>query len=131
VFVSTDPQLRAQTIIEGYSERWPLAMTFHECHGRLGLEDPQNRVEHAVERTAPMALWAHSLVLLWYVRWGQHMRAARLPQMPWYRSKAGPAFSDMLAALRRASWLERLSVPCRDVPTLRKLVRPILEYVAA
>jgi hypothetical protein len=131
VFVSTDPQLRAKSIIEGYSDRWPLEVTFHECHGRLGFEDPQNRLPHAVERTAPMALWAYSLVLLWYVRWGQHMRAARVPQMPWYKSKLGPAFSDMLAALRRASWLERLSVPCRDVPTLRKLVRPILEYVAA
>ena len=131
VFVSTDRKLSAKSIIEGYSERWPLEVTFHECHGRLGFEDPQNRVEHAVERTAPMALWAYSLVVLWYLNWGQHTRAARVPQMPWYTSKAAPAFSDMLATLRRASWLERLSVPCRDVPTLRKVVRPILEYVAA
>jgi hypothetical protein len=131
VFVSTDRKLSAKTIIESYSDRWPLEFTFHESKGRLGLEDPQNRLEHAVERTAPMALWAYSLVVLWYVRWGQHTRAARVPQMPWYTSKAAPAFSDMLATLRRASWLERLSVPCRDVPTLRKIVRPILEYAAA
>jgi len=131
VFVSTDPKLSAKTIIEGYAQRWPLEVTFHECKGRLGFEDPQNRLDHAVERTAPMALWAYTLVVLWYVKWGQHTRAARLPQMPWYTSKAAPAFSDMLATLRRASWLERLSVPCCDVPTLRKVMRPILEYVAA
>jgi SRSO17 transposase len=131
VFVSTDVKLNAKGIIEGYSQRWPLEVTFQECKGRLGFEDPQNRLEHAVERTAPMALWAYTLVVLWYVKWGQYTRAARVPHMPWYPSKAEPAFSDMLATLRRASWLERLSVPCRDVPTLRKVIRPILEYVAA
>jgi hypothetical protein len=131
VFVSTDPKLSAKTIIENYSQRWPLEVTFHECKGRLGFEDPQNRLEHAVERTAPMALWAYTLVVLWYIQWGQHTRAARVPQMPWYTSKAAPAFSDMLATLRRACWLERLSVPCCDVPTLRKVIRPVLEYVAA
>jgi hypothetical protein len=130
-FVSTDPSLSAQSIIEAYAERWPLEVTFHECHGRLGFEDPQNRLEHAVERTAPMALWGYTLVVLWYVKWGQQTRAARVPQMPWYTSKAAPAFSDMLATLRRACWLERLSVPCHHVPTLRKVIRPILEYVAA
>jgi hypothetical protein len=103
----------------------------HATGPRVRCEDPQNRLEHAVERTAPMALWAYTLVVLWYVKWGQHTRAARVPQMPWYTSKAAPAFSDMLATLRRASWLERLSVPCRDVPTLRKVVRPIPEYMAA
>ena len=73
----------------------------------------------------------YTLVVLWYVKWGQHSRAARVPQMPWYTSKAAPTFSDMLATLRRASWLERLSAPCHDVPTLRKVMRPILEYMAA
>jgi hypothetical protein len=89
--------------------------------------DPQNRTEHAVERTAPMALWLYSLVVIWYLRTGQHLRAARIRALPWYPSKAAPAFSDRLAALRRSSWLERLSVPCADVPTLRKIIRPILE----
>jgi hypothetical protein len=131
VLVSTDPKLSAKVIIESYSDRWPLETTFHECKGRLGFEDPQNRLEHAVERTAPMALWAYTLVVFWYLKWGQHTRAARVPQMPWYTSKAAPAFSDMLATLRRASWLERLSVPCRDVATLRKVMRPIVEYMAA
>jgi len=78
-----------------------------------------------------MALWSYSLVVIWYVTTGQHTRAARLNAMPWYTSKSAPTFGDMLATLRRASWLERISVPCADVPTLRKRIRPILEYVAA
>jgi putative YphP/YqiW family bacilliredoxin len=55
---------------------------------------------------------------------------ARRPTGPWDASKTAPAFSDMLATLRRASWLERLSVPCTNVSTLRKLERPIVAYAA-
>jgi hypothetical protein len=130
VLVSTDPVLEPATIIQRFSERWALEVTFFHAKGKLGFEDPQNRTEHAVERTAPMALWLYSLVVVWYLRTGQHLRSARLDALPWY-SKAQPAFSDMLATLRRSSWLERLSVPCADVPTLRKRIRPILEYAAA
>jgi len=41
VFVSTDPTLSAQTIIERFSERWPLEVTFHDSKGKLGFEDPR------------------------------------------------------------------------------------------
>ena len=131
VFACTDPALHPATIIETFSERWALEVAFFHAKGKLGFEDPQNRTEHAVERTAPMALWLYSLVVVWYLRTGQHLRSARLGTLPWYTSKAAPAFSDMLATLRRSSWLERLSVPCANVPTLRKRIRPILEYAAA
>ena len=130
VFVSTDPSMDPKSIIETFSLRWSLEHTFHECKGKLGFEEPQNRKDHAVERTAPMALWLHSLVVVWYLGAGQHSRAARQPTMPWY-SKAAPTFSDMLATLRRASWTERLSVPCANVQTLRKRLRPLVEALAA
>ena len=130
VFVSTDPTMDAKSIIETFSLRWSLEHTFHECKGKLGFEDPQNRKNHAVERTAPMALWLHTLVVLWYLGAGQHSRAARQPTMPWYK-KSTPTFSDMLATLRRASWNERLSVPCANVQTLRKRMRPLVEALAA
>jgi DDE superfamily endonuclease len=130
VFVSTDPTMDAKSVIETFSRRWSLEHTFHECKGKLGFEHPQNRKEHAVERTAPMALWLHTLIVLWYLATGQHSRAARQPVMPWYR-KPTPTFSDMLATLRRASWAERLSVPCANVQTLRKRMRPLVEALAA
>jgi Transposase DDE domain len=131
VFVSTDATLSATTIIERFSERWPLEVTFHETKGKLGFEDPQNRTENAVERTAPMALWAYTLVVLWYVETGQRLRAARLPILPWYDRKIAPAFSDMLATLRRASWAARLSDPRSTVADLRKRIRPLVDYVSA
>jgi len=130
VFVSTDPTMAASAIIELYAERWPLEVTFHEVKGKLGFEEPQNRTAHAVEHTAPMALWLYSLVVLWYIQTGQRLRAAHRAPPPWYSSKTQPAFSDMLATLRRASWLERLSAPHASVAVLRKRLRPILEYAA-
>jgi len=96
VFVSTDPSMDAKAIIETFAQRWSLEHTFHECKGKLGFEDPQNRKDHAVERTAPMALSLHTLT-----------------------------------TLRRASWSERLSIPCANVQTLRKRMRPLIEALAA
>jgi hypothetical protein len=40
-------------------------VTFHEAKGKLGFEDPQNRTEFAVERTAPIAFWLYSLIVIW------------------------------------------------------------------
>lgn len=131
VFVSTDATLSAKAIVERFSERWPLEHTFHESKGKLGFEDPQNRTERAVERTAPMALWAYTLVVLWYVETGQFLRAARIPVDPWYDRKTAPAFSDMLATLRRASWAQRLFDPRATAADLRKRIRLLVDYVSA
>lgn len=130
VFVSTDPTMDAKSIIETFARRWSLEHTFHECKGKLGFEEPQNRKDHAVERTAPMALWLHTLVVLWYLGTGHSSRAARQPSLPWY-TKHAPTFSDMLATLRRASWSERLLDPHASVQTLRKRMRPLVEALAA
>jgi hypothetical protein len=131
VFVSTDPKLPPRHIIESFSKRWSLEVTFHEAKGKLGFEDPQNRTERAVERTAPLALISYSLTVLWYIQHGQRSRAARLPALPWYTHKVGTTFSDMLATLRRASWSERLFDPASSTADLRKRLRPLVDYVAS
>lgn len=131
VFVCTDPTMTAQAIIETFANRWALEVTFHEVKGKLGFEEPQNRTELAVERTAPFALWMYSLVVLWYLAVGQRLRAARGSTMPWYRDKKAPAFSDMLATVRRASWSERLFDPHGNHSTIRKHLRPLLDHLSA
>lgn len=131
VLFCTDLRLDAKAIIELFAQRWSLEVTFHETKGKLGFEDPQNRVERAVERTAPMAMWLYSIVVLWYLETGQHLRSAKRPAMPWYTSKTAPAFSDMLATLRRASFAERLFDPRGKQTTFRKRVDPLLRYLEA
>lgn len=131
VFISTDPTMSATRIVETIALRWSLEVTFHDAKGKFGFEDPQNRSKRAVERTAPMALWCYSLVVLWYLATGQHLPAARVTTaLPWY-SKSAPTFSDMLATLRRASWSERLFDPRANDRTFRKRVQPLMEYLDA
>ena len=107
LLVCTDLTLDAAAIITLYCQRWSIEVTFEEVKGKLGFEDPQNRTDRAVERTAPMALWVYVLTVLWYLhRCGEH-GTPPLPQMPWY-PKEVPAFSDMLAALRLTIWQQMI-----------------------
>ena len=130
VFVATDPTMSAQQIIETFALRWSLEVTFHFAKGKLGFEDPQNRTELAVERTAPMALWLYTLVVVWFLDHGRHLRAARVQALPWY-PKGPPTFSDMLATLRRASWSEGLSDPQAKHCDPEKRLGSLLEYLDA
>jgi hypothetical protein len=128
VFCSTDLTLSAEQIIESYCLRWYLEVTFEETKGKLGFEDAQNRTERAVERTAPMALWVYTLTVAWYLTIGKSLKTSRLPQFPWYRKEV-PAFSDMLAALRRETWRRRLLDPAGFDRTAQKSVAPLLDAI--
>ena len=128
VLCCTDLTLDAHEIIHRFGLRWSIEVTFHEAKGRLGFEDPQNRTERAVERTAPMALWIYTLTVVWYLRIGKSLKAARLPQFPWYR-KSVPAFSDMLAALRRETWRHRLLDPLPFSPGDQKSIESLIDSV--
>ncbi len=129
VLCCTDLTLDAKEIIRRFCLRWSIEVTFQETKGRLGFEDPQNRTERAVQRTAPMALWVYTLTVLWYLRLDKRLKSARLPSFPWYR-KSVPAFSDMLAALRRETWRHRVLDPLPLSPGDQKSVEPLLDAVA-
>lgn len=128
VLFTTDRSLDAETIIADYCLRWSLEVTFHEAKGKLGFEDPQNRTERAVERTAPMALWVYSLTVVWYLTVGKALPGALPLAVPWYRKRA-PAFSDMLAALRRETWRRRLLDPLQLGRGHQKSIEPLLHAV--
>lgn len=81
-----------------YALRWSIEETFHESKGQLGFEEPQGWTRRAVERTAPTALGLYSLSVLWFAAEGH--RHYRAPGRPWYRTKSGVCFTDMLNTLR-------------------------------
>ena len=128
VLCTTDLGLPAEQIIETYCLRWSLEVTFHEIKGRLGFEEPQNRTERAVERTAPMAMVTYTLTVVWYFTAGHRLPAARLLQLPWY-AKTVPAFSDMLATLRRETWRHRLLPSSANPRARQKSLTPLLQAV--
>jgi hypothetical protein len=129
VLVTTDLTLDARGVIELYCERWPMEETFHWVKDRLGFQDPQSRTEHAVERTAPMAMWSFSLVIIWYARWSKGRRKLPMRLAPWYRTKTCPSFADMLATLRRESWTLWVSDQAAQGHIDQKELEPLMDAV--
>jgi hypothetical protein len=118
-FYSTCHEATAVQVLTWYAQRWSIEVAFHDGKQQLGFEEPQGWTEGAVERTAPVALLLHSLVVLWFVRDGhQHYTPV---DRPWYRSKTQPSFADMLATLKRLSLEQSIS---EQVPTDHRLENP-------
>jgi len=80
MFYCTRLDWDARRILSNYSTRWSIEVTFENCKQLLGLEDPANRKEKAVRRTAPMALVLHSLIVVWFHQTGH--RYVRFPDRP-------------------------------------------------
>ena len=133
-YFGTDPDMSAEELLQRYSRRWMIEVSFRDAKQHLGLEDPQNgwgrrkkkrrsqkkrpgpqprgrRGEIATLHTLPFAFMAYAVVVLWYLQNGQDRRDIRraCKRMPWYRSKDTPSFNDMLVAIRRETWAGRLS----------------------
>jgi DDE superfamily endonuclease len=128
MFYSTRLDWSARTILSKYAARWSIEVTFENSKQLLGLEDPANRVEQAVRRTAPMALVLYSLIVAWFHKTG-HMHV-QFPDRPWYRHKHQPSFADMLTTLRRMSWEEHFRHLPITTRILKKSLARITEFLA-
>ncbi|MCG8651313.1 MAG: transposase [Pirellulales bacterium] len=127
IFYSTNADLKARAILSLFSLRWSIEVTHFDSKQHLGLEDAANRSERAVKRTAPMAMFLHSLTIVWYATEGH--KGFRVPHRPWYWWKEEPSFADMLTTLRRKSWEEQLAQVSLD-PTQRDNKLDLLTYLA-
>jgi len=128
MFYCTRLDWTARQILSAYAARWSIEVTFENVKQLLGFEDPANRKEKAVRRTAPMALVLYSLIVLWFHREGH--RHLQFPDRPWYPRKREPSFADLLTTLRRESWRETI----RTLPLVGRLVEkylgPIVEFLS-
>jgi DDE superfamily endonuclease len=105
MFYCTKLDWTAREILSAYACRWAIECTFENCKQFLGLEDPANRLLKAVARTAPMALFLYTLVVVWFHETGHQL--LKFPFRPWYTKKEEPSFADMLTTLRRVSYEEK------------------------
>ena len=105
MFYCTKLDWTARQVLSAYACRWAIECTFEFCKQFLGLEDPANRLPRAVERTAPMAMFISTIVVVWFHREGY--RSVQFPFRPWYKKKVEPSFADMLTTLRRLSYDEK------------------------
>lgn len=145
-YFTTDPDMSVEELLQRFSRRWMIEVSFRDAKQYLGLEDPQNgwgrrkkkqrmlkkrpgpqprgrRGEIATLHTLPFAFMAYAVVVLWYLQHGQDERDVRraCKRMPWYRSKDAPSFNDMLVAIRRETWAGRLSKDPQNGRDRRKI----------
>jgi DDE superfamily endonuclease len=102
MFYCTRTDWDARAILSHYAARWSVEVMHQNAKQMMGLEDPSNRTELAVRRTAPVGLALYGLTLVWFHRDGH--RSLSYPDRPWYPGKEEPSYADILAALRRESW---------------------------
>lgn len=131
-FYSTDLAMSAAEVVGWYASRWPIEVMIREAKERMGFEEPQCRVEKAVERTPPFLLLVLGLVHYWFL--SQEDPTLVGPRPRWYGQRRGPdaapTFSEMLAALRRATWHERISSRSPLEAELRRNLEAVVELAS-
>lgn len=131
--VTTDPGASAAALVTRYAARWSIEQAFADARNVLGAGEDRTRTPRAVQRAVPFALLVCTLVVIWYARHGHRPRAiaARRDDQPWYTSKSGPAFEDMLTALRRVLIAARISAGSQENPTPRQIQDVLAAWDAA
>jgi hypothetical protein len=128
MFSCTELDWDARQVLSTYAYRWSIECTFENCKQIMGLGEQANRVPKAVERTAPMALFLYSIVVVWFHRVGHE--SVRFPVRPWYRHKRDPSFADMLSTLRRVSYDEKTAPLLSERCGLKTWIAQITELLS-
>ena len=100
-FFSTDPQMAPVQIIQTFTGRWSIEVTFEEMRAYMGLETTSGRTCNTVLRMAPCLFGLYSVVVLLYLWLPNEVRQER--GIEWV-GKNTVTFSDALTAVRRWLW---------------------------
>jgi DDE superfamily endonuclease len=128
MFYCTQLDWTARQILSTYACRWAIECTFEYCKQFLGLEDPANRLPKAVERTAPMALFISTIVVVWFHKTGHQF--VQFPDRPWYPQKEETSFADILTTLRRLSYEEKTAGVAGKPPLLKTWIAQLIELLS-
>jgi hypothetical protein len=131
--VTTDLEATAAELVERYSTRWSIEVTFEETRQHLGAGQAQNRTRLAVERTVPFGLYVYAITVAWYALYGHHPAdvAEHRERSPWYDSKTTPSFQDMVIKLRRTIIAARFTPNDAGHPTDHEITAVHLAWAAA
>jgi len=100
-FFTTNVTQTAQQVIETFTGRWSIEVTFQEVRAYLGVETTRGWIERTVLRAEPCLFCLYSVVALWY---------AALPERdrqniePTWTGKTTVTFSDAITLVRRDLW---------------------------
>jgi hypothetical protein len=124
-FYSTDPSLSPEQIVERFSDRWPIEVTFEEVRAHLGLETTRHWCRNSVLRVAPCLLGLFTVVSLIYAELARQKKVI-VRTTPCYH-KTDPTFADALAAVRRLLWEQVILKHAPFGRHVAQLPRPIRE----
>jgi hypothetical protein len=102
--LSTNPSQSAQEILELFTRRWQVEVTFEEARAHLGLETQRQWNSKAIQRTTPVLLGLFSVVTLMAHRLQQQAAHSLRPRGAAWYSKSRVSFSDALACVRDHLW---------------------------
>lgn len=111
-YYTTDTNMRPERIVELYTWRWNIEVTFQEAKEHLGAESTRNWCKQSVLRSFPCLLGAYSVVVLMYLhhkKSGGDIHTAMLPN----DDRQHVTFSDVLATVRTALLVELFEQPIR------------------
>ena len=117
-FFSTDPTMTPKEIIETFTGRWSIEVTFQELRAYLGLETTRGWTEKTVLRAAPCLFGLYSVVALAYAALPE--RQARAGRVQW-TGKTEITFSDAIAAVRQQLWRHWVFKQSRHAVAFSKL----------
>ena len=118
----SDAHASVASILTWFIARWHIEVTFEEIRAHLGFETQRGWSERTMERTTPCLFGLFSLVVVmacWRPGTGVPVR-----QAAWY-PKLDATFRDVLAAVRRALWVQHEYTPSAADPDLLLIARPI------
>jgi DDE superfamily endonuclease len=128
MFYCTQLDWDARQILSTYACRWAIECTFENCKQLMGLGEQANRVPKAIGRTAPMAFFLYSVVVVWFHQVGH--KFVRFPFRPWYRRKQEPSFADMLTTLRQVSYEEKTEPLLSEQSGLKTWIAQLTELLS-
>src|SRR5579864_4154566 len=127
-FYSSDTTMAAQRIIELYSSRWNIEVTFEETRALLGLETTRHWCRQSVLRVTPLVFGLFTAVALLWSKLPKCQRRCQ-SDTPCYR-KQTLTFADALFAVRSELWRQSLLVrPRGQERCLSSLPRRVRETV--
>ena len=111
-FYSTDPDMCPEEIVELYTWRWNIEVTFQEAKEHLGAESTRNWCKQSVLRSFPCLLGLYSVVVLMFLHHKQSGGEVQKTTMP-NDGRQHVTFSDVLATVRQSLLIELFEQPMK------------------
>ena len=100
-FYTTDTRLAPKQVIEYFTGRWSIEVTFQEARAHLGVDTTRGWSEQTVLRAEPCLFGLYTVVALWYAALPDSDRKELAVE---WNGKATATYSDAITIVRRDLW---------------------------